>query len=156
MNKEGKLIMTKQLDLYIEKLDDTLPDPSYAHTGDAGIDLYARETIVIQPGARATVPLGVRCEFPEGSVGFVLCKSGLAFNQGLSQVNCCGVIDEGYRGELNFIAYNSDSDTPIVLEKGKKCCQLVVLELPRTTITFKEISTDTSRGEGKFGSTTLD
>ncbi|MGB1084784.1 MAG: dUTP diphosphatase, partial [Ilumatobacteraceae bacterium] len=85
----------------VQRLDPEMPLPAYAHPGDAGIDLYARESIVIRSGGgRVLMPTGIAVAIPLGWAGFVLPRSGLALKHGLSVVNSPGLIDSAYRGEL--------------------------------------------------------
>jgi len=79
-----------------------------AHEGDAGIDLYAAEDHVLYPGERHLIRCGIRVALPLGTEGQVRPKSGLAWNFGLSIVNSPGTIDEGYRGEIQVIAHNTN------------------------------------------------
>ena len=84
----------------ITRLDPELPLPSYAQPGDAGADLYARIDVTLAPGERTLVPTGIAIALPEGIVGLVHPRSGLAIRNGISMVNTPGTIDAGYRGEI--------------------------------------------------------
>ena len=93
----------------VQRLDPEMPLPAYAHPGDAGIDLYARESIVIRSGGgRVLMPTGIAIAIPLGWAGFVLPRSGLALKHGLSVVNSPGLIDSAYRGELKVVLINTD------------------------------------------------
>ena len=94
-------------DISVQRLDPLLPLPTQAHAGDAGVDLYAREDIVLAPnGGRALMPTGIAIAIPLGYAGFVLPRSGLALNHGISVVNAPGLIDSHYRGELMVVLLN--------------------------------------------------
>lgn len=139
--------------LIIEKIEESLPTPHYAHPGDAGIDCYSSIDIVIEPLQRALVPLGIRVQIPEGKAALMIAKSGLAINHGLG--NIAGLIDQGYRGEVNFICYNNDPDRSIKIDKGQKICQMMVIDIPSINIELGKVNKDTERGEDGFGSTGL-
>lgn len=145
----------QQRSLLVQRID-SVALPSYAHPGDAGIDLYAAETVTLEPLTRMPVRLGVRVSIPEKKVGLLVPKSGRARKEGLSQVNSPGIIDSGYRGELVFLAYNTSSEFPIVIKRGEKCCQLVLMDAPQIPIIEVDtLDDDTQRGTGGFGSTGL-
>ena len=137
----------------IKRLDDGLPMPRYAHEGDAGLDLFAAEGIVLQPLQRHLIPTGIAVAIPQGCAGFVQPRSGLAIKQGLSLVNTPGLIDSHYRGEIKVIAINLDPTTPITISRGDKIAQLVIQRVE--CVDFAEVDEldTTVRGEGGFGST---
>jgi dUTP pyrophosphatase len=127
--------------------------PSYAHTGDAGLDLFAATETLLQPGARALVPTGIAIELPDGYAGFVLPRSGRAFKEGLSLVNSPGLIDSHYRGEISVVAINLDPSEPVLISYGDKVAQLVVQRVERCTFEEVDALSTTVRGENGFGST---
>jgi dUTP pyrophosphatase len=137
----------------ILRLDPDLPLPSYAHPGDAGADLYAREDVTLAPGERRLVPTGIALALPEGYVALVHPRSGLAHRSGLSIVNAPGTIDAGYRGEVQVCLVNLDPATPIELRRGDRIAQLVIQQF--ATAAFVEVGDlpDSSRGAGGYGST---
>ena len=139
--------------LAIKRLDSDLPLPRYAHTGDAGLDLFSAEDVVLQPFERALIPTGVAVAIPEGYAGFVQPRSGLAIKQGLSLVNTPGLIDSHYRGEIKVIAINLDSATPIAVTRGDKIAQLVLQPIASAELVEVAELDETARGEGGFGST---
>jgi dUTP pyrophosphatase len=136
----------------IRRLDATLPLPSYAHHGDAGLDLFASEDVVIEPLHRALVPTGIAFAIPEGYAGFVQPRSGLALRQGLGLVNSPGLIDSHYRGEIKVIAVNLDSATPIRINRGDKIAQMVIQRVERAELVAVDDLGETARGQGGFGS----
>lgn len=139
--------------LRVQRLDPGLPLPSYAHAGDAGLDLYAAVDVALAPGERAVVPTGVAVALPPGMVGLVHPRSGLAARHGVSLVNAPGTIDEGYRGEIKVIVVNLDPAEPVRLARGDRIAQLVVQRVEHVAVVEAESLDDTARGEGGFGST---
>ncbi len=111
----------------IVRLDPDLPLPEYAHEGDAGLDLYARESATLAAGGgRALVPTGISIAIPMGHGGFVLPRSGMAMKHGISVVNAPGLIDAAYRGEVKVVLINTDPDHDYVVERGDRIAQLVI------------------------------
>jgi dUTP pyrophosphatase len=111
----------------VVRLDPDLPLPTYAHDGDAGLDLYAREGGRLAPGGgRALVPTGIAIALPFGHAGFVLPRSGLALRHGISVVNAPGLIDCAYRGEIKVVLVNTDPSEPFEFTRGDRIAQLVV------------------------------
>jgi dUTP pyrophosphatase len=115
------------LSVPIVQLDPELPLPSYAHPGDAGLDLRAREDAVIPAaGGRALVPTGISIAIPAGWAGFVLPRSGLALKHGIGVVNSPGLIDSAYRGEIKVILLNTDPVDDFHVVRGERIAQLVL------------------------------
>ena len=111
----------------IVQLDPDLPLPEYAHEGDAGLDLYARESATLAAGGgRALVPTGIAIAIPMGHGGFVLPRSGMAVKHGISVVNGPGLIDAAYRGEIKVILINTDPDAEYEITRGDRIAQLVI------------------------------
>lgn len=137
----------------IVRLDPELPLPSYAHPGDAGADLVAREDVTLQPGERRLVPTGIALALPDGYVALVHPRSGLAHRSGLSIVNAPGTIDAGYRGEVQVCLVNLDPATPIELRRGDRIAQLVIQQFETATFVEVDDLPDSSRGAGGYGST---
>lgn len=135
------------------RLDPDLPLPSYAHPGDAGADLMTTQDVTLAPGERAMVPTGVALALPEGYVGLVHPRSGLAARHGLSIVNAPGTIDAGYRGEIKVLLVNLDPEQPITLHRGDRIAQLVLQRFERAEFVEAEALDDTPRGVGGYGST---
>ena len=133
-------------------LDPELPIPRHARPGDAGIDLHARETADLAPGERRAIPTGIAVAVPEGYVGLVAPRSGLAIRSGLSIVNTPGILDSGYRGEIAVILINLGSEA-VHISRGDRIAQLVVV--PVATIEFEVVEQleESERGAGGFGST---
>lgn len=141
------------MNLRVTRLNDAAIVPTYAHVGDAGLDLSASETFELKPGERAAVPTGIAVEIPEGYAGFVHARSGRALREGLALVNAPGLIDSGYRGEIKVIVVNLDPTSPIYIKAGEKIAQLVVQPVEIVVVEKVEDLSDTERGVGGFGST---
>ena len=133
----------------IKRLDSELPLPSYAYPGDAAFDVYAAETKTLLPQKRHSFRTGLSLEIPEGYVGLVWDKSGLAIRQGLKTLG--GVIDCGYRGELLVGMINLSSE-PYTIERGNKIAQMVIQK--KETVTLEEVQelSPSERAEKGFGS----
>lgn len=143
----------RSVEVSIVRLDPGLPLPSYAHPGDAGADLYAREDVTLGPGERRLVPTGIALALPEGYVALVHPRSGLAHRTGLSIVNAPGTIDAGYRGEVQVCLVNLDPASPIELRRGDRIAQLVIQQFETATFVEVDDLPDSSRGAGGHGST---
>lgn len=137
----------------IKRLDDGLPLPSYAHTGDAGADLHTRVDVSLAPGERVLVPTGLAIALPVGYVGLVHPRSGLASRVGLSIVNAPGTVDAGYRGEIQVCLINLDPATPIELKRGDRIAQLVIQQVELADFVEVDELDYTERGTGGHGST---
>ena len=140
------------MQLLIHKLDPRATIPSYAHPGDAGLDLASCETVEIAPGSTAMVRTGVAIALPPGMEGQVRPRSGLAAKHAVTVLNAPGTIDEGYRGELRVILINHGLEV-FRVEPGMRIAQLVVAPVLRVETTLVDSLDDTARGTGGFGST---
>lgn len=142
------------LEVPLLRLDPDLPVPAYAHPGDAGADLVAREAVELQPGGgRALVPTGVAVALPPGYAGFVQPRSGLALRHGVTCLNTPGLIDCGYRDELKVILVNTDPSTPYKVHRGDRIAQLVVQRVEEAVFTVVDELPASTRDTGGFGST---
>lgn len=134
------------------RLDPDLPLPAYARAGDAGADLVAREGVVLAAGGgRAMVPAGVAVAIPEGYAGLVLPRSGLAARHGVTVVNAPGLVDAGYRGELNVLLLNTDPDSDYEVHRGDRIAQLVIVAVEPVAFQVVEELPASERGSGGFG-----
>jgi len=135
--------------LKVKKLDPEAILPKYAHAGDAGLDLFSCEAIVLKPGERKLISTGISTEVPEGYVSLIWDKSGIAAS-GIKTMG--GVIDCHYRGEYKVVMLNT-SDEDYEIKKGQKIAQLLIQ--PIMSVEVKEVSelSETERGTGSFGST---
>jgi dUTP pyrophosphatase len=137
------------MELKVKKLSPEAVLPSYAHPGDAGMDLYANETITLKPGEIGKIKSGISMEIPEGYVGLYWDKSGLSNNHGIKMLG--GVVDSGYRGELIMGVINL-SQKEYTFEKGHKVLQMLIQKVEHMEIVEVEELSDTDRGENGFGS----
>ncbi len=138
------------MELRIKKLNKETKLPTYAHPGDVGLDLYSMEELVLNPGQRHIFFVGFALEFPEGHAAIVKDKSGLPKNFGIHTMG--GVFDAGYRGEYNVNLVNLGNE-PYHIHKGDKIAQLVIFPVVIAKLIEATELSDTSRGEGRFGST---
>lgn len=134
------------------KLDKELPTPSYAHPGDGGVDLYARDNVRLEPEAWTMVPTGIAVAIPVGYAGMVVPRSGLAARLGVGVVNGPGLVDAGYRGEIKVILINHGSET-LALQRGERIAQLVVVPVVEQEFIEVDELPASARGDGGFGST---
>jgi len=135
----------------IVQLDPELPLPEYAHDGDAGLDLYAREPAVLRAGGgRAMVPTGISIAIPMGHGGFVLPRSGMAAKHGISVVNAPGLIDAAYRGEVKVVLINTDPATDYEVHRGDRIAQLVIQQVESVAWQVVDSLDGVDRGGG-FG-----
>ena len=141
------------LDVQIQRLDDGVELPHYAHPGDAGADLHTTVDVTLAPGERALVPTGIAIALPVGYAAFVHPRSGLASRAGLSLVNSPGTIDAGYRGEVKVLLINLDPAEPIRLSRGDRVAQLVIQPVEQARFRVVEALPDSARGTGGYGST---
>ena len=134
------------------RLDPDLPLPSYAQPGDAGADLLARVAATIAPaGGRVLIPTGIALAIPEGWAGFIQPRSGLALRHGVTCLNTPGLIDSGFRDELQVLLVNTDPAEPYDVHRGDRIAQLVVQQVARCTFTPVDSLDTTERGLGGFG-----
>ena len=135
-----------------QKILDEAIIPHYAHQGDAGMDIFSVEEDIIKAGERKNIRTGVKMELPEGLVGLVWDKSGLAMKNGLKTM--AGVIDACYRGEIGIVLANL-SHQDYKIEKGQKIAQMLIQKVERAEIEDTQELSETKRGDGCFGSTGL-
>lgn len=141
------------MEVLLLRLDPGLAAPAYAHPGDAGADLLAREDVELGPGQRRTVPTGVAVALPDGYAAFVHPRSGLAARHGVTVLNAPGTVDAGYRGEIAVTLLNTDTTRPVHLHRGDRIAQLVVQRVERARFVEVERLPGSLRGEAGFGST---
>jgi dUTP pyrophosphatase len=138
--------------LRVRRLDPAARLPTRAYEGDAGLDLYALEPAEIPPGERASVRTGIAIEIPPGQAGLVLPRSGLAARHGIALVNAPGLIDAGYRGEVQVLLLNTDRDATFMVAAGERIAQLVLVQIETPEVTEVEELELSERGAGGFGS----
>ena len=135
----------------MKRLDLDLPLPAQAHAGDAGIDLHARVDVVLSArGGRVLVPTGIAVAIPVGFFGQVVPRSGLALKHGVTLVNTPGIIDSGYRGELQVIMINTDPKADYQVSRGDRIAQLIIQQAVSTSWDVVEHLEGEDRGGG-FG-----
>jgi len=140
------------MQLPIKRIDLDLPLPRYAHEGDAGLDLFSAESIVLEPFQRALVGTGIAVAIPAGHAGFVQPRSGRALKEGLSLPNAPGLIDSHYRGEVKVVLINLDPHQSLHISRGERIAQLVIQPIVTCEPQEVEELDRTARGEGGFGS----
>lgn len=140
----------KQMEkVLVKKLEESATTPTKAHEHDAGWDLYASKPTTIVPNSRKTVSTGISLQIPEGHVGLIWPRSGLAVKNGIDVF--AGVIDSGYRGEIKVCLYNS-SDWKVDLNSGERVAQIIIQKLPNIEMLEVQHLQHSNRGEGGFGS----
>lgn len=132
----------------IKKLHPDAVLPKYAHSGDAGMDLFSVEDLILKPNYRAKVKTGISIELPKGYVSLIWDKSGIA-SKGIKTMG--GVIDCGYRGEYIVVLVNLSSEN-YEIKKGQKIAQVLIQKVENPKIEIVEELSETSRGDGGFGS----
>ena len=143
--------MSKPVVVDIRRLDPDLPLPTTAHSGDAGVDLHAREDALLRAGGgRVLVPTGIAVAIPVGYMGIVVPRSGLALKHGISLVNTPGIIDSGYRGELKVVMVNTDPSDDYRVTRGDRIAQLIIQEIVSVSWRPVDELTGDDRGGG-FG-----
>ncbi|WP_412539732.1 dUTP diphosphatase [Longispora sp. K20-0274] len=140
------------IEVRLRQLDPELPVPGYAHPGDAGADLLAAEAVELPPGGRALIGTGIAVALPEGHVGLVHPRSGLAARLGVTVLNAPGTVDAGYRGEIKVCLINHGQE-PAKIERGDRIAQLLVQRVERAAFVVVADLDETTRGTGGHGST---
>jgi dUTP diphosphatase len=138
--------------LRVRRVDPRAVLPTRAHAGDAGLDLYALDDGVLDPGERASVRTGIAVEIPVGQAGLVLPRSGLARRHGISVVNAPGLIDAGYRGEVEVLLLNTDRSSSFSIAAGDRIAQLVIVGVQTPQVVEVQELALSERGSGGFGS----
>ena len=134
----------------IKKLHPDAVVPHHAHTGDAGMDLFSTQTIILHPGERVQIPTGIAVELPYDYVALIWDKSGLSHTHGLKTLG--GVIDSGYRGEY-MVGMINLGPIDYIIEKGHKVAQILIQKIEHPHIEVVEELSESSRGKRSFGST---
>jgi dUTP pyrophosphatase len=140
------------IDVPVRRLRPDAHLPEQAYEGDAGMDLYACEAVTIEPGERAVVPTGIAVEIPDGYAGFVQPRSGLAVRHGIGIVNSPGLIDSGYRGEIQVVLLNTDREQRFTVEPGMRIAQLVIQPVAAARLVVVDELASSERGSRGFGS----
>ena len=137
--------------LKIRKINDKAILPNYAHEGDAGLDLYAVEELVLNPGERGLVHTGIQIELPRNTEAQIRPRSGLALKNGITTLNSPGTIDEGYRGEIGVILINHSQEI-FKVDQGMKIAQMVIKPVFKVNVVEEAELSNSERSERGFGS----
>lgn len=138
------------MQVLVKKLHSDAKIPQYALLGDAGLDLCTLQDVDIQPGKRADLSTGLSFAIPDGHVGLIWDKSGIAFKRGIKTL--AGVVDSGYRGEVRVALVNLSDDTQS-FKKGDRVAQLLIQKVERAEIIESEELPESQRAHAAFGST---
>ena len=142
------------LEVPLVRLDPDLPVPAYAKPGDAGVDLCARAAVRLSAGGgRALVGTGMAVAIPEGYAGFIQPRSGLALRHGVTCLNTPGLIDSGYRGELQVLLVNLDPADDHEVVRGERIAQLVIQRVEHVAFVPVDELPPSDRGHGGWGHT---
>lgn len=141
------------MEILIRRLVSDIQLPRYHHVGDAGLDLVAAIEITLGPGERALVPTGIAVAIPEGYAGYVQPRSGLALYHGVTVLNSPGLVDSGFRGEIEVLLVNLDPGLTHTITRGARIAQLVIHRIE--TVGLREVDQlpESERGPSGFGST---
>lgn len=144
----------EKINLKIQKLNENVTLPSYQTEGAAGMDLCAflSEPVTLKSLERKLIPTGLKMELPKGYEAQVRPRSGMSIKHGITLVNCVGTIDEDYRGELCVPVINL-STKEFTIQNGDRIAQMVISPVTKAEIEVVTELSNTSRGEGGFGST---
>ncbi|MGL4797432.1 MAG: dUTP diphosphatase [Paraclostridium sp.] len=138
--------------LKVKKINEEAIIPNFAHKGDAGMDLYSIEEVVIPKSETRLIKTGISIELPKWTEAQVRPRSGLALKHSVTVLNSPGTIDEGYRGEIGVILINHGKEDFIV-NKHMKIAQMVIKPIYEINIEEVKDLSNSDRGEGGFGST---
>lgn len=140
--------------LKIKRISKDVKMPEYAHEGDAGLDLFSAEEIVIEPGEIVLIHTGIAIELPNNTEAQIRPRSGLALKNSITVLNTPGTIDSGYRGEIGVILINHGKQS-FTVKKDMKIAQMVIKPVFRVSVLEVDELSDTERSSGGFGSTGL-
>lgn len=142
------------MEIKIKRLNERAKIPTFGTEFSAGADLYCAEEheISVCSGQKCSIGTGISMEIPEGYVGLVFARSGLACKNGLRLCNSVGVIDADYRGEIKVVLHN-DSEYVREIKPGERVAQMIVMPYPKVSFIEAEELSDTVRGESGFGGT---
>ena len=142
------------MEIKIKRLNERAKIPTFGTEFSAGADLYCAEEheMTVYGGQKCSIGTGISMEIPEGYVGLVFARSGLACKNGLRLCNSVGVIDADYRGEIKVVLHN-DSEYVREIKPGERVAQMIVMPYPKVSFIEVEELSDTVRGESGFGGT---
>ena len=139
--------------LRFKQLDPRAKLPTRGHDSDAGLDLSCLESFNLAPGERKPIRTGLAVEIPAGFGGLVLPRSGLARKHGIALVNAPGLIDPGYRGEIQILLLNTDRESSCAASAGDRRAQLMIVGFFDGAAEWSADLDETARGDRGFGST---
>jgi dUTP pyrophosphatase len=139
------------MELKVKRIHQEAKLPSYGHKGDAGLDLFSGVDCLLPAGEVKAVPTGIKVAIPQGHVGLIWDKSGISL-KGIHKL--AGVVDAGYRGEVQVVMVNL-SRQAYAVKKGMKIAQMLIQPIIKVRVVEADELDDTARGEGGFGSTGL-
>lgn len=151
-------MQSESIKVLITLTSENAHEPTFGSEFAAGADLYAcidpNTVVSITPGQTAKVSVGIKTEIPEGYVGLIFARSGLATKQDLAPANKVGVIDSDYRGEW-FVPLHNHGDNVRIISNGERIAQVIFIPVPKVSleVVTSDKLTETERGEGGFGST---
>ncbi len=149
---EPDRVSAPPVDLPVLRLDPELPLPSPARHGDAGLDLLAAHSLELAAGGgRGVVGTGLAIALPLGSCALIVPRSGLARHHGVTCLNTPGLIDAGYRGELQVLLINTDPTQPYVVQRGDRVAQLLVMHVAPVRFVEVDALDGSERGEAGWG-----
>ncbi|SFD33124.1 dUTP diphosphatase [Clostridium uliginosum] len=137
--------------LKIKRISEKAILPNYAHKGDAGLDLYSIEEVILEPGERSLIHTGIQLELPQSTEAQIRPRSGLALKYGITTLNSPGTIDEGYRGEIGVILINHSNET-FKVEEGMKIAQMIIQPVVKVKVVETIELSESERNEKGFGS----
>lgn len=136
----------------IKKLNENATEPTYGSEFSAGADLYSVESATVLPHCTLLIKTGISLEIPEGVVGLIYARSGIALKRDLAPANKVGVIDSDYRGEILVALHNHGNEVQTV-NQGERIAQIVFTPYYKAEFNLSDTLLDTKRGENGFGST---
>lgn len=149
------MTMPLQIKILDARLGDTIPLPSYATSGSAGMDLPAciDTPLELSPNACELIPSGIAIHISDPHMaGFIYPRSGLGHKHGIVLGNLVGVIDSDYQGEVKVSCWNRSSSS-YTIQPGERIAQLVIAPVTPVNLQIVDEFTTTNRGEGGFGHT---
>ena len=138
--------------LIVQKIHEKAILPKYAHSDDAGMDLFSIEETLVAVGERKLIRTGIAIQLPPNTEAQVRPRSGLALKNGITLLNSPGTIDEGFRGEVKIIVINHGEEN-FLITQGMKIAQMVINTFVKVDIEEAERLNESERGNNGFGST---
>jgi dUTP pyrophosphatase len=140
------------MEIKVKKLHSSAILPKYEHFDDSGLDLVSIIEKELLAGESALIPTGIAIALPPNTEAQIRPRSGLALNHQITVLNTPGTVDEGYRGEIGVILINHGQKS-FKITQGMRIAQMVICPIIRVKVKEVEVLSETTRGEGGFGST---